>query len=64
MCVRHRLVNVFMFVALGEVQPDAQSHQASGQQQLNGDGLSQGNNGNYCAEEWSRRKISTSTRGA
>lgn len=53
-----------MFVALGEVQLDAQSHQAAGQQQLNSDGLSKAKHGNYCTEEWSRRKICTVTRGA
>ncbi len=57
MRVRHRLVNMFMFVPLGEMQPDAQSHHAAGQQQLNGDGLSQAHNGNDGAEEWGRRKI-------
>jgi hypothetical protein len=63
-CVRHRLVDMLMFMALGDVQPNAQSHQAASQQKLNGDGFSKANNGNYCAEERSRRKICASARGA
>ena len=64
MAVRKRLVDMFMLVALGEVQPNAQSHQAACEEQLNGNWLAQSNNGNRCAEEWRRRKIRTGTRGA
>ena len=34
MCVRHRLVDMFMFVALGEVQADAKHHQQAGRYDL------------------------------
>ena len=64
MGVRIRLVDMFMLVALGEVQPNAQSHQAAREQQLSGNWLAKCGNGHYRAEEWSRGKIGPGTRGA
>jgi hypothetical protein len=34
MCVLHRLMGVLMFMMLGEVQPDTDSHQRAGRHEL------------------------------
>ena len=46
MRVHHWLVKMFMFVALGEMQPNTQSHQTSSHKQLDGNGLSESQNRN------------------
>jgi hypothetical protein len=45
MQVHHGLVNVFVFVALCEVKPYSQPHEATGDEQLNSDGVSKRNGG-------------------
>ena len=62
MRVHHRLVNMFMFMALGEMQPNTQAHQSASHKQLNGNGLSESHDSNYRTKEWCGRKISAGTR--
>ena len=61
MRVHHGLVNMFMFVALREMQPNTQSHQTASHKQLNGNEFSKSHDGNYRAQEWRGRKIGAGT---
>ena len=57
MRMRHRRVNVFVLVMLGEVQPDAQRHETARRQELNRDGLRQHHDRRYRPHEWRRAEI-------
>ena len=64
MRVHHWLVGMFVFMALGEMQPNTQSHQNPGHKQLNGDGLSENQNRNDRTKKRSGRKIGAGARRA
>jgi hypothetical protein len=57
MRMRHRRVNVFVFVTLGEVQPDAQCHETARRQELKRDGLRQRHDRRYRPHEWRRAEV-------
>ena len=58
------LVDMFVFMAFGEVQPDAQRHQAGRGPERRWCRLAEQNQGNGGADERRRREIRPGTRGA
>lgn len=59
MRVRHGLVDMLMFVAFGEMKPDARRHEAPGHKKLRRNRLSESDDRNDRAEKRSSREIST-----
>ena len=57
MTVLKRLMDVFVVMVLGQVQPHAHAHQASGDRKLPCDGIMQKKYGRDGADEGSRREI-------
>ena len=51
MGVLHRLVDVLVLVPLGQMQPDAERHQAARRGELHGEGLAERQHRDGCAEE-------------
>ena len=64
MCVRHGLVDMFVFMAFGEVKPNTQRHETTGDKKLDGDRLSKSNNGDDRAQKRSGREIGARPRCA
>src|SRR6266566_9194360 len=62
MRVSHRLVNVLMFVMLSHVQPETQCHEHSCREELQGDGLSERDNGGNSPQEGRCREIGSCSR--
>ncbi len=62
--VLQRLVGVVVLVPLGEVEPEADSHQAAGGHEAGGQGLGEAQNGQDRADEGGERKIGAGARGA
>src|SRR5437764_951476 len=64
MAMRHRFVCVFVFVALGEMQPNAARHQCCGNPECRRRLLVEQRNRECSADEGCRREVSAGTRGA
>jgi len=62
MRVHHRLVDVIVFVALSDVQPDTQCHERSCREELRSNGLSERNDGGNSPQEGRDRKIGSCSR--
>ena len=60
----HRLVDVFVLVALAQVQPYAKSHQGGSGNERDGRLLAENDEGRSCAYEWSRREVRTGARSS
>ena len=63
MCVRHRLVNVLVFMTLGHVQPDAHSHERACREEPKAHRLLQHDNRGNRSQEWRCRKIRSRSSG-
>jgi hypothetical protein len=59
-----RLVNVFMLVPLGHVQPQPESHQRPSDDQLQRQGVIENDQREQRADEWGQREVSSGSRGA
>ena len=64
MGVRHRLMNVLVFMMLGQVQPHAGRHQRASNSELHGDRFAQRDHRSGAADEWSRGEIGACSRRA
>ena len=62
MRVHHGLVDVLVFVTLGNVQPDTYSHEPSCCEESDADRLSQRDNGGNRSQERRRREIGSRSR--
>ena len=58
------LMDVFVLMVLGQVQPDPEAHEQAGDQELEGDGLAQKQDGHDGADERRGREVGSGARGA
>ena len=63
MFVLQRLVPMFVLMPLRQMEPDAESHQCPAQQEPPRNRLVKDGDGDYRADEWSRREIGRGARG-
>ena len=59
-----RFVNMFMLMALGQVQPNPHCHECTGNDELSRDRLTERDDCGDAAEKGRGREVSTSPRGA
>jgi hypothetical protein len=64
MFVLDRFVHVIMLMAFGQMQPEAKSHQRAGEGELSHERLTEENDRDGRAKEWSKREISACPRAA
>ncbi len=64
MAMLHGFMDVFVLMALGQVQPDTEAHEQAGNDELQGDGLAEKQDGGQCPDKRRRRKIRASAGGA
>ena len=58
------LMDVFVLMILGQVQPDPEAHEQAGDQELEGDGLTEKQDGHDGAHERGGREVGSGARGA